>query len=256
MITFNSTKARYRSLEEGTYKRYSQPIMYHVTVTTRFLHAIRFRNTKGLGSFEIIGSEAQAKAAKAMYRYLLTSKGSTNDTTLLAHAHRLMDSVVRCKNAAESPIGCLTDQVLCLAWMRPNGCFGMANPFTGLCAMSQHGFYNIATHSIRLMVEGHKRYFPTDGNATGGEGGFGEVGEIGGGDDEIDGHDAPGKFVLEAEGVDGDADFGIDNEDDEEEEEEAERLRLVDEELGEIHNEEETDDENDEDPGESAGEQI
>jgi hypothetical protein len=157
-----STRAIYQALEDGTYTRYGYAIMYHVTVLTRFLHAIEFKRIRMLGNFSIIGTRKQAKAGTILYHYLVDSKGSTQPGRLLELVHHLMDTIVRSQNTRDDPIACLTDQVLCLASLRPNDNFGMANSLSGLCATMQHSFYDISSHIIRLQVGGHQSYVAVD----------------------------------------------------------------------------------------------
>jgi len=134
--------------------------LQHLTTTTRFLHAVRFKNTAGLGKFEIVGTDSQARAAKELYTYLIQSRGSTEPDALLVHAHRLLDAIVRSKTVTEGHIGCITDQVLCLALMRPNNRFGMANVFTGICARNAHGFFDTVAHTAHLKLGGHEHFVP------------------------------------------------------------------------------------------------
>jgi hypothetical protein len=202
--------------------------LQYITATTRFLHAVRFKNTAGLGKFEIIGTDSQARAAKALYAYLV--KGSTEPDVLLAHAHRLLDAIVRSKTVTEGHVGCITDQVLCLALMRPNNRFGMANVFTGICARNTHGFFDTIAHTARLKLGGHERYVPIDQDPV-----FQSDAPQEASDDDVDnGWDVPGAFTIDGEVGDSvsEMDLGMD----EDEEEEA-RLRDVDEELEEMDDE-------------------
>ncbi|KIM76526.1 hypothetical protein PILCRDRAFT_12755 [Piloderma croceum F 1598] len=232
----SGTKARYKSLD-SPYRRYSNTLLQHLTATTRFLHAVRFKNTAGLGNFEIIGTDSQARAAKALYTYLIQSRGSTEANALLVHAHKLLDAIVHSKTVAEGHIGCLTNQVLCLALMRPNNRFGMANVFTGICARNAHGFFDTISHTVRLKLGGHEDYVPidqepmcqSDSTAI-------DMREANYDDDDMDdGWDILGVFTMDGEagGSVSEVDFGIDEDDDEEEA----RLRGVDEELEEMEEE-------------------
>jgi len=127
-----------------------------------FLYAVRFRNTTGLGKFEIMSMDAKARAAKVLHIYLTHSKGSTEPDALLVHIHRLMDTIICSKNMVEGHIGCLTDQVLCYLLMRPNNCFLMANRFMVICARTAHCFFDTISHTACLKLGGHKSYAPID----------------------------------------------------------------------------------------------
>ena len=104
--------------------------------------------------------------------------------------------------------------------------------------MLQHVFFNIVTHTVHLKVDGHKHYLPVDwakDRSADDEGAHcEEVAE----DDEDKRQDLPGKFTIESDStVDGiDVDFATSDV------EEVEGLELVDEELGQVHDDNKDDD--------------
>jgi hypothetical protein len=206
-----------------------------------------------LGKFEIIGTEHQARAAKALYTYLVESKGSTEPNTLLVHTHKLLDAIVRSKVVAEGHIGCLTDQVLCLSLMRPHSCFAMANVFTGTCARIAHGFFDTISHTARLKHGGYHNYVPIDQKPPLHERDTtaGDSCRDADDDDIEDVWNKPAAFTIDGEEGElfTEADFGM-----EDEEAEAARFREVDTQIEEelMGMEQENDD--DDVDGQSTGE--
>lgn len=132
--------------------------MQTLGMMVRFLHAVRFKHMKGLGEFRIIGTKAQEQATNHLYKYLMEAEGDPEPGLLMKFAHPLMDKIVRTKNTIEAPVACPTDQAACLSLLRLFGNFGMANPFTGWCAMLQHNILDISTHIVRLEHADHGNY--------------------------------------------------------------------------------------------------
>lgn len=195
---------------------------------TRFLHAVAHNNTKALGKFEIIGTAAQANAAKCLYRYLLEAEGSPDRQHLLECAHSLMDTIVRAKNTTEAYIACPTDQTACLALLRMNNHFGMANSHTRWFAMMQHGFFDIISHTVRLKFGRHNHYVPIEGEETREEGALGLE------DGEDMNQNVRGEFTIEG-AQEGNDNFDLDDDDDDEDADEEERRLLeADQELSQV----------------------
>lgn len=210
--------------------------MQTITMMTRFLHAVACKNTKALGSFEIIGTKAQANASKRLYVYLIEAEGSPEHGPLLKHAHRLMDVVVRSKNISETHIACPTDQAACLALLRLDGFFGMANAHTGWFAMLQHNFFDIGSHTVRLKLSGHTDYLPIEEWEEPKQNGT--VVEV---DDDVE--QSKGEFTIEED----DDDDDLDEEEEEDADEEQRRLVEAERELSEVQQDDV--DEGDDDTG-------
>jgi hypothetical protein len=201
--------------------------MQTITMMTRFLHAVAHNNTKALGKFEIIGTAAQANAAKCLYRYLLEAEGSPDRQHLLECAHNLMDTIVRAKNTIEDHIACPTDQTACLALLRMNNHFGMANDQTRWFAMMQHGCFDIISHTVRLKFGKHDHYVPIKGEETRKEGAL----ELNDGEDMN--QNVRGEFTIEG-AQEGNVSFDMDEEEEEDADEEERRLLEADQELSKV----------------------
>lgn len=197
--------------------------MQTVTMMTRFLHAVAYKNTKALGGFEIIGTMAQANAAKRLYRFLIESEGSPEHQPLLEHAHCLMDTIVRSKNTTESHIACPPDQAACLSLLKPDDHYGMANYHSRWFSMLQHNFFDITAHSARLKFGGHESYVSIEAGKSQGLG----PGELAVNDD-MEQRSVRGEFTVEGALHDND---GLDLDIEEDAEEEERRLLEADRDL-------------------------
>lgn len=206
---------------------------------TRFLHAVAHNNTKTLGRFEIIGTVAQANAARRLYRYLIEAEGSPERQPLLECAHRLMDTLVRSKNIAETHIACPTDQAACLALLRTNNYFGMANGHTGWFAMMQHGFFDITSHTVRLILGGYDDYVPIEREEAS------EKDTLELEDDEDVDRNVPGEFTIERAQEGNDSINLDDDELEEDADEEERRLLEADQELSKAQQNDDEDDDED-----------
>ena len=211
--------------------------MQTITMMTRFLHAVAHNNTKALGKFEIIGTAAQANAAKCLYRCLLEAEGSPDRQRILECAHRLMDTIVCSKITTDAHIACPTDQAACLSLLRLDNHFGMANGHTRWFAMMQHGFFDITSHTVRLKLDRHNHYVPIDVGETHEEGAL----ELE--DGEGPNQNVRGEFTIEGAQEEND-DFDLDDDEEEEDADEEERRLLeADQELSIVQQDGDEDDE-------------
>lgn len=146
-------------------RKYKQPFVLALAYMIRFLTMKRVGNVDGLGSFRILGHEKQIRAAGALQRLFLESKGQPNLEALRKHMHTAFYYLLAPPFLEEYLISSPTDQVLFLMSLVSHQYFIASNALQSLCSGLQYCFRCVVVHVARLKDCNMASYIPWTGQS-------------------------------------------------------------------------------------------